>query len=139
MKYRVYFGDSSRDKQPKWLMFEDCTLEEFIKQLCTDYIKNFRISNNNYPNELSLVKSGDHKFVVSNLYAGFDIWCLDEPEMKHEAAKQYWKNKVRMDPSELSHEQFLKYCELICTTCGEYGYIYLSIDILDGERWMALF
>lgn len=146
-KHRIYFGDVTHEKNPEWEVFEaDFDLDDIVETLQRDYIDEFQIHENYYPNELGLYTDGINKFVVCDLYKRFEIWCLDEPDMSyndmHNKYKLAQKSKSlsRLDPAELTYDEFKKYCELICTE-GEYGHIYLWIQVWDRDRkeWRDVF
>ncbi len=138
--YRVSF-DPLKD-EPEWISIKATSISKLIKILKTEYIEKFRVHNNHHPNELILCISDSYNIVVSDLYAGFDIWCLNNNTLSDKELKErYLKNSRILDPNQLSLKEFKKYCELICTIPGEYGRIYLAIEIFNetDQKWVSAF
>ena len=126
---RIAFG-SIINTNPEWIEF-DCDLDEALHRVKTDHVKKLR-------SEFQLYTNYVHRFVVGYLYTGFDIWCLDDPDMSFSDIHAIYRSLrcKEINPEELYEPEFKYYCELLCTKPGQNGDIYLQIQKLDQGEWV---
>lgn len=129
---RVAFG-STGNPNPEWIEF-NCDLDEALRHIKKEHVKKIKC-------EFQLYTNYKHRFVVSNLYVGFDMWCLDDPSIPFSDMYAIYKAlKIKeFDPAELSELEFRRYCEILCTQPGEYGDAYLQIQRLEPTGWVNLY
>ena len=130
--HRINFFGGCSGINTEWIYFNS-DLDELIEELQMDYTDHFRTvvrGNGKYhPNELDLKTDGVDKYVISNLFTGYNIWCLTNPSKNWNEMYTICSGKTKiLDPFDLTFDEFKEYCKLICTECGEYGHIYLFIQ-----------
>lgn len=135
--HRVHLGDVSIYEIPKWVIF-DCDLDDVIEQLYTKYIDTFKIKRTGKSShrftELELKTDGRDKYVISNLFSGFHMWCLTAPVTQNEMWEIFTSGKLKeLDPQDLTLEEFKYYCNLMCTISGEYGHISLTVQKFNPD------
>ena len=135
--FRVLFKPTNNDD---YVYFES-SLKHVMHLIKTNHLNDF------HPNEFKLITDHKNNFVVLDLYAGFDMWCLDDDTLSDalsdiDMKKLYLNHKwVPQNPLNLSDAEFTKYCEIVCTYSGEYGHIYLNIEQYDptSDTWTNTF